>query len=76
MNVVEMSSNGRIVLPKEIRDRHGYDEGSAFAVIDRQDGSLLLRPVTAKPKLSLAEHLRRLKGLEIPEMHFHCPPRV
>jgi len=32
--------------------------------------------VSAKPKLDLIEQLKRLKGLEIPEMHFHCPPRA
>jgi hypothetical protein len=26
--------------------------------------------------MDLVDHLLRLKGLEIPEMHFHCPPRV
>lgn len=76
MTVVHMSEKGQIVVPKEIRDRHGFGNGSAFAVVDTKDGALSLRPVSAKPKLDLIEHLKRLKGLEIPAIHAHCPPRA
>ena len=76
MTVVHMSEKGQIVVPKEIRDRRGYANGSAFVVQETKDGSLHLRPVNPEPKLDLIEHLKRLKGLEIPEIHAHCPPRV
>lgn len=71
-----MSEKGQIVVPKEIRDRHGFGNGSAFAVLETKDGALSFRPVSAKPKLDIIEHLKRLKGLEIPEIHAHCPPRA
>ena len=32
MTVVHMSEKGQIVVPKEIRDRRGFGNGSAFAV--------------------------------------------
>lgn len=76
MTVVHMSDKGQIAVPKEIRDRRGFRKGSVFSVLETQNGALVLRPINPRPKLSLVEHLRRLKGLEIPEMHFHCPPRV
>ena len=76
VSVVHMSEKGQIVVPKEIRDRHGYRNGSAFSVIENQDGSLQIRPVNPKPKLDLVEHLKRLKGLEIPKIKAHCPPRL
>jgi bifunctional DNA-binding transcriptional regulator/antitoxin component of YhaV-PrlF toxin-antitoxin module len=53
-------------VPKEIRDRHGFGNGSAFAALETKDGALSFRPVSAKPKLDLIENLKRLKGLEIP----------
>jgi AbrB family looped-hinge helix DNA binding protein len=76
MTVVHMSEKGQIVVPKEIRDQHGYRNGSAFAVLETDKGDLIFRPVRTEPKLDLVDHLLRLKGLDIPEMHFHCPPRV
>jgi len=71
-----MSEKGQIVVPKEIRDQHGYGQGSVFAVLETKQGDLILRPMRTEPKMDLVDYLLRLKGLDIPEMHFHCPPRV
>ncbi len=71
-----MSEKGQIVVPKEIRDRRGFGNGSAFAVLETREGALFFRPVNSKPKLDLIEHLKRFKGLEIPEIQAHCPPRA
>jgi AbrB family looped-hinge helix DNA binding protein len=75
MNVVHMSEKGQIVVPKEIRDRRGFGNGSTFAVLETKTGALFFRPVQSEPKMDLVDHLLRLKGLEIPEMHFHGAPR-
>jgi AbrB family looped-hinge helix DNA binding protein len=71
-----MSEKGQIVVPKEARDKHGFGKGSAFAFLETSNGQLVFRPVNPKPKLSLIEHLRKFKGLEIPELKAHCPPRL
>ena len=71
-----MSEKGHIVVPKEIRDQHGYRNGSAFSVLETKAGALIFRPVRTEPKMDLVDHLLRLKGLDIPEMRFRCPPRV
>jgi AbrB family looped-hinge helix DNA binding protein len=76
MTVVHMSEKGQIAVPKEIRDRRGFCKGSLFAVLETQSGALVFRQVNPKPKMDLVDRLRRLKGLEIPETHFHCPPRI
>jgi len=73
-----MSEKGQIIVPKQIRDKHGYDKGSVFAIEATQSGNLVLRPVKGQPKLDLVDHLLRLKGtaIEIPERKHLCPPRL
>ncbi len=71
-----MSEKGQIVVPKQARDKRGYGLGTAFAFTESKDGDLIFRPVNPNPKLSLVDHLRKFKGLEIPERKHHCPPRV
>jgi len=44
METVALSSKGQFVLPKAIRDRHHWDVGTEFMVIDRGD-AVLLKPV-------------------------------
>ena len=76
MTVVHMSGKGHILVPKEIRDRRGFGNGSAFAVLETKAGALFFRPVQSEPKMDLVDHLLRLKGLEIPERKHFCHPRV
>jgi AbrB family looped-hinge helix DNA binding protein len=75
MTIVHMSEKGQIVVPKNIRDQHGFGNGSAFAVRQTKSGALLLRPVPAGRRKDLVDFLLDLKGLEIPEMRFHAKPR-
>ena len=44
METVVLSSKGQFVLPKTIRDRHHWDAGTEFMVIDRGD-EVVLKPV-------------------------------
>jgi AbrB family looped-hinge helix DNA binding protein len=61
----KMSSKGQIVVPKSIRDAHGWDEGTEFEFED--DGNkILLKPVDDLaghfPPISLEEfRARRIK---------------
>jgi AbrB family looped-hinge helix DNA binding protein len=76
MTIVHMSEKGQIVVPKNIRDEHGFGNGSAFAVLKTKSGAILFRPVKTAPKIDLVDHLLRLKGLDIPEREHFCPPRT
>jgi AbrB family looped-hinge helix DNA binding protein len=76
MTIVRMSEKGQIVVPKHIREKRGFANGSAFAVMETQSGQIVLRPVKTKPTMSLVECLRKFKGIDIPEVKAHCPPRV
>jgi AbrB family looped-hinge helix DNA binding protein len=76
MTIVHMSEKGQIVVPKEARDKRGFAGGSAFAFLESRNGDLIFRPVKTEPKLTLIEHLREFKGVEIPKTRVHCPPRM
>ena len=67
---------GRVTIPKACRKRHGLEDGSTLLFFETKSGALVLKPVKAKPELSLIEHLKRFKGVEIPAIKAHCPPRV
>jgi AbrB family looped-hinge helix DNA binding protein len=75
MTIVQTPEKGQIVVPKDIRDQHGFGNGSAFAVRETKSGALLLRPVQAKGRKDLVDFLLDLKGFQIPEMQFHAAPR-
>lgn len=77
MTIVHMSAKGQIVVPKNIRDQHGFRNGSAFAVRQTKSGVLVLKPVQSTGKRGFIDAIRGcMNGMEIPEMHFHNPPRV
>jgi len=76
MTIIHMSEKGQIVVPKKIRDEHGFGNGSAFAVLETKGGAIVFRPVKGAPSMDLVDHLLRLKGLEITERQHLCAPRT
>ena len=57
----KVSSKGQVVIPKAVRDRHGWDAGTELTVEDRPDG-VLIRAKQAKSGLkptTLASRLAR-----------------
>ena len=63
-----MSSKGQIVLPKAVRDAHGFGEGTEFEVIDGGK-EIVLKPVekpAAGRKLTVEEFLDGLPRLRLP----------
>ena len=76
MTIVHMSEKGQIMVPKEARDKRGFGLGSAFAFLEAKDGDLIFRPVKTRPKLTLIEHLKKFKGVEIAERTHHARPRI
>ena len=76
MTIIHMSEKGQVVVPKNIRDEHGFGNGSAFAVLETKSGAIVFRPVKSAPKMDLVDHLLRLKGVDIRERQHICPPRT
>jgi AbrB family looped-hinge helix DNA binding protein len=71
-----MTDKGQITIPKRARDKKGFGPGTAFVYVETKNSDVVFRPVSAKPKMSLIARLRRFKGLEIPRISSHCPPRI
>jgi len=47
-----LSSKGQIVIPRQIRQLHGWQSGAAFTIIDK-DNVLILEPVSTKKTIKL-----------------------
>lgn len=61
----KLDKTGRIVLPSEIRQFLGYDDGTRFEVDYHSDGSITLMPTVALhecPTCGSMVHIDRLKG--------------
>ena len=75
-----LSSKGQVVIPAEIRKAGGLKPGDDLIVSQRpgRAGEILLKKINRSPKLSLVEHLRRLKGLNYqrPPEFSEPPPNV
>jgi AbrB family looped-hinge helix DNA binding protein len=51
---VRLSTKGQLVVPKEIRERHGWAEGMEFLLEDQGD-SVVLRPIRQFPETTLED---------------------
>ena len=51
METVKLSSKGQFTLPKAIRDRHHWEAGTEFFIIDR-GAELVIKPIRVFPGLN------------------------
>lgn len=49
-----MSSKGQIVIPRQIRQQHGWQPGVIFTVLEK-DNTLILQPVSTKKTTKLED---------------------
>lgn len=52
MEKTRLSSKGQIIIPKAVRDSHGWGPGTAFEIEDTGD-TLILRPVKLFPTTTI-----------------------
>ncbi len=71
METVKLSSKGQFILPKAIRDRHHWETGTEFVVIDRWS-ELVIKPTRVFPPTVLeppdAPSVYRGKPLSLEEL--------
>ena len=65
----KLSAKGQIVIPKDVRDRLGWPQGSELEVIETAEGVLLRKPRT-RHKLSVTEATAQLRKV----IHYKGPP--
>jgi AbrB family looped-hinge helix DNA binding protein len=51
-----MSTKGQLIIPQDVRERHGWREGTELEVDDRGD-VVVLRPVSSLPRTRVGEVL-------------------
>lgn len=59
-----LSTKGQLILPKELRERHGWQPGTEFQVLEKGD-AVVLRPVEELPETT-AEEVFGCTGYEGP----------
>lgn len=50
-HVAKMGDRGRLVVPVELRERHGLDAGTPLVLVDSVDGVVMLTRAQAKRRL-------------------------
>lgn len=72
MATTRLSTKGQLILPKEVRERHGWEAGTVLEVVERGD-AVLIRSVEALPETRLEDLLGctgyRGPARTIDEMH-------
>ena len=55
MPTATLTTKGQITIPKEVRDHLGVDTGDRLSFVVREDGTVIVKPIT--------RHVRELAGL-------------
>jgi bifunctional DNA-binding transcriptional regulator/antitoxin component of YhaV-PrlF toxin-antitoxin module len=71
-----MTEKGQVTVPRAARARWKLGYKSTLMFLESASGDMILRPTKASPDLDLVDHLRRFKGVEIPERKHIAPPRA
>jgi len=54
MATTRLSTKGQLIIPKEMRERHGWDSGTELELEDRGD-SIIIRPVLEVERTTVDE---------------------
>ena len=63
IDVTKVSDKGQVVIPKEIRDKLNFAEGSKLIVIATEDAVILQRIESVAGKVRIREILERIKAV-------------
>lgn len=63
IDVTKVSEKGQVVIPKEIREKMGFTEGSRLIVIAAEDAVVLQRIETVAGRVKIREILDRIRSV-------------
>jgi antitoxin PrlF len=63
IDVTKVSDKGQVVIPKEIRDKLNFTEGSKLIVVAMDDAVVLQRIETIAGKIRVRDLMERVKSL-------------
>ncbi len=63
IDVTKVSNKGQVVIPKEIRDKLNFTEGSRLIVVATEDAVILQRIEAVAGKVKIREILDRIKAV-------------
>ncbi len=63
IDVTRVSDKGQVVIPKEIRDKLGFREGTRLIVIATEDAVVLQRIEAVAGKIRVRELMERIKSM-------------
>jgi AbrB family looped-hinge helix DNA binding protein len=63
IDVTKVSDKGQVVIPKEIRDKLGFNVGAKLIVVATEDAVILQRVETIAGKVRMRDLLDRVKNL-------------
>jgi AbrB family looped-hinge helix DNA binding protein len=63
IDVTRVSDKGQVVIPKEIRDKLGFAEGTRLIVVAAEDAVILQRVEVVAGKVRVRELMDRIKSV-------------
>ena len=63
IDVTRVSDKGQVVIPKEIRDRLGFKEGTKLIVVATEDAVVLQRIEAVAGKIRVRELMERIRSI-------------
>ncbi len=63
IDVTKVSDKGQVVIPKEIRDKVGFKEGTKLIVIATEDAVVLQRIEAVAGKIRIRDLMERVKSI-------------
>ncbi len=63
IDVTRVSDKGQVVIPKEIRDKLGFKEGTRLIVVATEDAVVLQRIEAVAGKIRVRELMERIRSI-------------